>query len=56
MNTKLVGSDERPVYVMMLETILPKDLSLEELTEAMKGLQKELQVDISVRSITPVEL
>ncbi len=56
LNTKLVGSSERPVYVMMLEAILPEDLSIDDLDNAMKGLQKELQVDISVRSITPVEL
>ncbi len=56
LNTKLVGSEERPVYVMMLEAILPENLSIEELDKAMKALQQELQVDISVRSITPVEL
>jgi glycine cleavage system transcriptional repressor len=56
LNTKLVGSETRPVYVMMLEAVLPPDLCLEELTEVMKTLEKELQVDISVRSITPVEL
>ncbi|MFA5517496.1 MAG: ACT domain-containing protein [Desulfuromonadales bacterium] len=56
LNTKLVGSDERPVYVMMLEAVLPADLCIEELTEIMKNLEKEVQIDISVRSITPIEL
>jgi glycine cleavage system transcriptional repressor len=55
LNTKLIGSESRPVYVMILEAILPPQLSLDDLTTIMKGLQAELQVDISVRSITPVE-
>ncbi len=56
LNTKLVGSVKRPVYVMMIEAILPPLMSEEELAQIMAGLKEEMQVDISVRSITPVEL
>jgi glycine cleavage system transcriptional repressor len=56
LNTKLVGSEERPVYVMMIEAVLPPGVSEEEIAGIMNGLKEELQVDISVRSITPVEL
>lgn len=56
LNTKLVGSEKRPVYVMLLEAVLPSHLSAEELEAILHGLKQELQVDISVRSITPVEL
>ena len=56
LNTKLVGSEQRPVYVMMLEAVLPPEMSEEEIADIMNGLKEELQVDISVRSITPVEL
>ena len=56
LNTKLVGSKERPVYVMMLEAVLPAGVSEKELAAVMKGLSAELQVDITVRTITPVEL
>jgi len=56
LNTKLVGSEQRPVYVMMLEAVLPPEMSEEEIAGVMNGLKEELQVDISVRSITPVEL
>jgi glycine cleavage system transcriptional repressor len=56
LNTKLVGSEERPVYVMMIEALLPPGVSEEEIAGIMNGLKEELQVDISVRSITPVEL
>ncbi|OEU59482.1 MAG: amino acid-binding protein [Desulfuromonadales bacterium C00003094] len=56
LNTKLVGSPERPVYVMMIEAVLPPGIPLEKLAEVMAELKDSLQVDISVRDITPVEL
>ncbi len=56
LNTKLVGSSQKPVYVMMIEAVLPMEMEPEALSEIMKGLKDELHVDISVRSITPVEL
>ncbi len=56
LNTKLVGSPERPVYVMMIEAVLPPDIPLEKLAAAMNKLKAKLQVDITVRDISPVEL
>ncbi|PLX78299.1 MAG: amino acid-binding protein [Desulfuromonas sp.] len=56
LNTKLVGSADKPVYVMMLEAVLPAGTSVEDIEQMMKHLKQELQVDISVRAITPVEL
>jgi glycine cleavage system transcriptional repressor len=56
LNTKLVGSDERPVYVMMLEAILPEDMEPEEIESIMSEIKTEMNIDISVRIITPVEL
>ncbi len=56
LNTKLVGSEERPVYVMMLEGVLPEGLQPENLEVIMERLKDELSVDITVRTITPVEL
>ena len=56
LNTKLVGSDERPVYVMMLEAILPEDMEPEEIESIMSEIKTEMNIDISVRTITPVEL
>jgi glycine cleavage system transcriptional repressor len=56
LNTKLVGSDERPVYVMMLEAILPEGMESDEVDLIMDDIKTELNVDISVRTITPVEL
>jgi len=56
LNTKLIGSAERPVYVMMIEALLPEGRSVEEIDAWMASVKQELEVDISVRSITPVEL
>lgn len=56
LNTKLVGSEERPVYVMMLEAVLPEGIEVDDLSLVMQQLRDRLKVDISVRSITPVEL
>jgi glycine cleavage system transcriptional repressor len=56
LNTKLVGSATRPVYVMMIEAVLPEGTTVEEIDGMVGALKEELQVDISVRSITPVEL
>lgn len=55
LNTKLVGSEQRPVYVMMLEAVLPEEVSIDALALVLQELRDRLKVDISVRSITPVE-
>ena len=56
LNTKLIGTEARPVYVMMIEAVLPDNLDSADLATVMNGLKQELQVDITVRNITPVEL
>ncbi len=56
LNTKLIGTEERPVYVMMLEAVLPNGMTTDDIEAMMADLKEELQVDISVRPITPVEL
>ena len=56
LNTKLVGSEERPVYVMILEASLPTDISEDDVEGWLAPVRKELQVDISVRTIPTVEL
>ena len=56
LNTKLIGSQAEPVYVMMLEAALPQGMSPEDATHLLEKLKKELSVEISVRLITPVSL
>lgn len=56
LNTKLIGTVEEPVYVMMLEATLPSNMSVDDVSALLETLRKELEVEIKVRSITPVSL
>jgi glycine cleavage system transcriptional repressor len=56
LNTRLIGSKEEPVYVLMLEAALPKGLTVLDAEGLLEKLKKELNVEISVRVITPVSL
>jgi glycine cleavage system transcriptional repressor len=56
LNTKLIGSEAEPVYVMMLEAYLPGEMTVEEAECLLAGLRAELNVEIGVRAITPVSL
>ncbi|GAW68410.1 amino acid-binding protein [Geoanaerobacter pelophilus] len=56
LNTKLIGTPEDPVYVLVLEAALPNGMTVEDVTNLLEKLKKELSVEISVRLITPVSL
>jgi glycine cleavage system transcriptional repressor len=54
LNTKLIGTPEEPVYVMMLEAAIPGEQTPEGLEALLGDLKKELNVEIGVRIVTPV--
>jgi glycine cleavage system transcriptional repressor len=56
LNTKLIGSENQPVYVMMLEAILPAGIAVNDLERMLQNLKKELNVEIGIRTVTPVSL
>ena len=56
LNTRLIGTREEPVYVLMLEAALPEGLTVEDAERLLEKLKKELNVEIGVRAITPVSL
>jgi len=56
LNTKLVGTEQRPVYVMVLEAALPEGTSEDEVNAWLAPIRDKLQVDITVRTIPTVEL
>lgn len=56
LNTKLVGEEDNPVYVMMLEAVLPQGVEVETVKGWMDELKAELKVDISVRPLISAEL
>ena len=56
LNTRLIGTKEEPVYVLMLEAILPPGMTVAEISSLLEPHRQELQVEIGVRAITPVSL
>ncbi len=56
LNTKLVGSEQRPVYVMVIEAVLPEGIAEEDVNSWLAPIRDDLQVDITVRTIPMVEL
>jgi glycine cleavage system transcriptional repressor len=56
LNTKLVGTEDRPVYVMVIEAALPEGVEEEDVDGWLSPIRDELQVDISIRTIPTVEL
>jgi glycine cleavage system transcriptional repressor len=56
LNTRLIGTKDEPVYVLMLEAILPLEMTVEDVESLLAKLKKELNVEIGVRVITPVSL
>lgn len=56
LTTKLIGTKQDPVYVMMLEAAVPDGQSPQDLELLLGDLKKELNVEISVRNVTPVSL
>ena len=54
LNTKLIGTPNEPVYVMMLEAALPEGQTPEKLESLLGALKQKLNVEIGVRVITPV--
>ncbi len=56
LNTKLVGTAERPVYVMVIEATLPEGVEGEDVNSWLAPIRDELQIDITVRTIPTVEL
>lgn len=56
LNTRLIGTKEAPVYVLMLEAILPAGMTVDATSQMLEPLRKDLSVEIGVRAITPVSL
>jgi glycine cleavage system transcriptional repressor len=56
LNTQVVGSKERPVYVMVLEVDIPEGVDMKELEGEFDRIRKELSVSISVRPIETLKL
>ncbi len=56
LTTKLIGTEAEPVYVLMLEAVVPDGETPHDLELLLADLKKELNVEIGVRNVTPVSL
>lgn len=56
LTTKLIGTEDEPVYVMMLEAALAQGQSASDMEHLLQSLKEELMVEINVRNVTPVAL
>lgn len=56
LNTQVVGTKERPVYVMVLEVDIPEEVDMKGLEKEFERIRKELSVSITVRPIETLEL
>jgi glycine cleavage system transcriptional repressor len=56
LNTQVVGSRERPVYVMVIEADIPEGFDMKGLEAELESLRRELHVSISIRPIETLEL
>ena len=56
LETQVVGSKERPVYVMVIEADIPDGFDMKGLEAELDELRRELNVSISIRPIETLEL
>lgn len=54
LQTKVAGKEEKPIYIMLLEVVVPKELNNSWIDE-LKSLSKNLGIDISVKPIETFE-
>ncbi|WP_447977337.1 glycine cleavage system protein R [Candidatus Nitrospira bockiana] len=55
-NTRVVGAEDRPVYIMILEIQLAPGVSPEPLQAALEDLKPALGVDLTFRALEQVRL
>lgn len=56
LNTKLIGTREAPVYVLVIEAELAEGTRSEDVERLLHSIKEELAVEITVRTVTPVAL
>jgi glycine cleavage system transcriptional repressor len=56
LNTQLVGSKERPIYVMLLEVDIPESVDMEEFRGTLEEVKEDLSVNVTLKPIETMEL
>ena len=55
-NTKITGNKKNPVYVMVLEVEIPPQVKIDDITEKLSSIGKELKVEINIKPLETLEL
>lgn len=50
-NSKLIGKKTKPIYIMMIETLIPRDLNLDKLKYELNNKANEMNLDIKINEI-----
>ena len=56
LKTRVIGSQDKPVYIMILEIMIPKTVSKHELEKALKKVKEQLKIDITLKTVDTLEL
>lgn len=56
LHTQLVGTKERPIYVMLLEVDIPDSVDMEEFRGVLEEVKRDLSVNITLKPIETMEL
>lgn len=51
LETRLVGRAEKPVYAMLMEVAVPRDIPADGLERDLVGLARQLSIDVSLRPL-----
>ncbi len=56
MNTRVIGSRDNPIYVMVLEVTIPKKVKVKALRRQFQKLRSEVNVDIALHPVESAQL
>jgi glycine cleavage system transcriptional repressor len=56
LQTKVAGKENKPIYIMVLEVVIPEGITEKSWTDKLVEISKELGTDIHVRLIETYEL
>ncbi len=54
LQTKVAGKEDKPIYIMLLEVVVPQGLG-DQWKDELKSISKSLGIDLSVKSIETFE-
>lgn len=56
LNAQVIDGEEGPVYIMMLEVMIPDRISLADVEKQLKAIEQELGLDVGIHELDTVAL